>query len=182
MSGYKIALILYSHIQVRREIEIPDNITFLQLHNVIQRLFNFVDYHMWEFQVPEKINEEEVDLGSPVETITYDDAANVKIKDYIENNEVLFYLYDFGDGWEIVVHLMEKTDYKNKTAVILDFDGKYGPMDDMGGPMVFEEIMESLDDEEEMLAIMYEYGMGKSDLNKMDFTKKFKVGSRIKIV
>ena len=181
MSGYKIALILYSHIEVRREIEIPDNISFLQLHNIIQKIFNFDNYHMWDFQVPEKLNENEVNLGNPIETITYEDASNVKIKDYLDKNDVLLYVYDYGDNWEIVVHVMERTDYKNKTAVILDFNGKYGPIDDIGGPMVFEEIMESLDDEDELLSILSDYGMDKTYLNKMDFTKKFKKGSKIRI-
>ena len=54
-------------------------------------------------------------------------------------------------------------------------------MDDMGGVMVFDEIMEYLDDKASLEDILDDYGMDLSDLEKMDFEKRFKKGSQIKL-
>ena len=47
--------------------------------------------------------------------------------------------------------------------------------------MVFEEIMESIDEPDELEYVLSEYGLTKADLSKMDFEKKYKKGSRIRI-
>ena len=182
MSGYKLRLILYTNIETYREIEVSDNITFKQLHGLIQKLFNFDDYHMWKFEVPKTLPDgETVDLNNPIKTIEYDGAVDDEICEIFEENEVLLYTYDFGDDWEIIVYNLEKTDYNNKTALIVDYVGKYSPMDDIGGIMVFEEIMESIDEPDELEYVLSEYGLTKADLSKMDFEKKYKKGSRIRI-
>ena len=182
MSGYKIRLMLYSSVETWREIIIPDNITFIQLHNLIQKIFNFDDYHMWQFQIPTKLPDgESVDLNGIEQIIGIEESETLKINEIIEKNPLLLYIYDFGDNWEIVVHNLEKVEYNNKTAKLVDFKGKYSPLDDMGGIFVFEEIMEALDDGEDISYILDSYGMKKSDLTKMDFTKRYKKDSKILI-
>ena len=86
-----------------------------------------------------------------------------------------------GDNWEIVITKKEDIEYSSKSAEITDYEGKYSPMDDMGGVMVFDEIMEYLDDNASLEDILDDYGMDLSDLEKMDFEKRFKKGSQIKL-
>lgn len=180
MTGYKIVLQLYSNVETWRELIIPENITFKQLHDIIQKVFGFYNYHMYNFQVPEKIPDENaVDLNSIIQTIGHENSNDIKINKIVNDNSILLYVYDFGDNWEIVISVMDKVDYDENTAVITDFKGKYNPLGDMGGIDVFEEVMDCIDDEEDLFHVLDDYCMDMNDLDSMDFTKKFKKGSII---
>lgn len=179
--GYLITLQLYSETLVWRDVKIPNNITFKHLHNLIQKIFNFKNYHMWEFEVPKKVDGETVDLSQVIRNISSDDADNVKISEIFEDNLIVLYRYDMGDNWEIVITKNKDIEYSSKSAEITGYEGKYSPMDDMGGVMVFDEIMECIDDKESLEDVLYDYGMDLNDLEKMDFEKRFKKGSQIKL-
>lgn len=179
MSGYKIRFQLYSNIESWRELSIPKNINFKQLHGIIQKLFGFDDYHNYEFQIPHDLPDSDyIDLNNIQRTIDYSDCENVDICEIFDEYSIAMYVYDFGDNWEIIVHKLEDIDYDKKTALITDYGGKYNPVDDMGGLMVFEEIVEAIEDDE-LDYILEEYGLRKGDLTKMDFEKKYKIGSKI---
>lgn len=179
MNGYEILLVLYCNTETWREIKIPGNINLKQFHKVIQKLFGFHDYHNWQFKIPARIDDEHVDLGDIVKYISSDD-SEIPLKNVFDKHDILIYEYDFGDSWEIIVNKTSEIDYENKTALIIDYNGKYNPMDDLGGPMIFDEVMESID-EEELEYVLDEYNLSRGDLSKMDFEKKYKKGSRIKI-
>lgn len=175
-------MILYSESETWRQVKIPGDISFLQLHLLIQKLFNFDDYHMWEFKVPAEIpGEDAVDLNNIIETVSYEEAQNRGIKAILDDNDIISYEYDFGSSWEIIIQKIDSIDYKNKTALITDYKGKYSPMDDIN-VFVFEEIMGAIDDEEDLEYIMEEYGLEKSDLTSMDFENKYEIGSRVRLI
>lgn len=181
MAGYKIRLLLYSNIETWRELSIPKDINFKQLHTIIQKLFGFDDYHNYEFQIPHDLPDEDyVDLNNIIRTIDYADCENVDICEIFDQYSIALYVYDFGDNWEIIVQKLEDIDYDKKTALINDYHGKYNPIDNMGGLAVFEEIIEAIE-EGEVDYILEDYGLSKGDLSKMDFEKKYKIGSRIRI-
>ena len=180
--GFELKMILYSESETWRQVKIPGDISFLQLHLLIQKLFNFDDYHMWEFKVPAEIpGEDAVDLNNIIETVSYEEAQNRGIKAILDDNDIISYEYDFGSSWEIIIQKIDSIDYKNKTALITDYKGKYSPMDDIN-VFVFEEIMGAIDDEEDLEYIMEEYGLEKSDLTSMDFEKKYEIGSRVRLI
>ncbi|SDA45264.1 plasmid pRiA4b ORF-3 family protein [Methanobrevibacter millerae] len=182
MSGYEIRLMLYSNIETSRTVQIPKSINFKQLHMLIQKIFGFKDYHNYEFQIPREIpGEDAVDLNSIKRTIGYEDTQSVIISEVFDEDEVVLYVYDFGDNWEIVVHKQKDIDYTNKTALITDYKGKYNPLEDMGGIFVFEEIVEAIEENENLKYVLDEYCLTKGDLAKMDFERKYKVGSRLRI-
>ncbi|RAP52697.1 MAG: hypothetical protein BZ138_02525 [Methanosphaera sp. rholeuAM270] len=181
MKGYELALILYSETETWREIKIPKNINFKQLHSVIQKLFGFENYHDWQFKVPAEIEGgEAIDLTNIIKTVSSEE-SKISIDDIFDEYDVLVYEYDFGDSWEIIVNKKSEIEYKYKTALITDYCGKYNPMDDLGGFMIFDEIIESINDKEELDYVLDEYNLSRGDLSKMDFEKKYKKGSRIKI-
>lgn len=39
--------------QIWRRIQVPENYTFLKLHNAIQAAMNWDDYHLHEFEMPD---------------------------------------------------------------------------------------------------------------------------------
>lgn len=182
MSGYKIRFILYSTVETYREVILPNYITFIQLHGVIQRLFNFDDYHSWMFKIPVTSDDDDtINLANIRDIISGEDAEKMSINQVLEDDDVLLYEYDFGDSWIIIVHKVENVEYEYKKAVITDYKGKYSPMDDMGGIMVFEELMEYADNRDELLEAMEEYDLTKGDLTKMDFEKRHKIGTKFRI-
>lgn len=181
MSGYKIRFQLYSNVETWRELSIPKDINFKQLHGIIQKLFGFDDYHNYEFQIPYDLQDSDyVDLNNIQRTIYDSDCENLDIFEIFDEYSLALYVYDFGDNWEIIVHKLEDIDYDNKTALITDYCGRYNPIDDMGGLIVFEEIVDAIEDDE-VDYIMGDYGLSKGDLTKMDFERKYKIGSRIRI-
>ena len=92
MTGYKILLRLYSNVETWRELIIPENITFKQLHDIIQKVFGFYNYHMYNFQVPEKIPDEDaVDLNSIIQTIDHENSNDIKINEIVDDNSILLY-------------------------------------------------------------------------------------------
>ncbi len=182
MSGYKIRLMLYSQTETWREVEIPDNITFERLHYIIQKVFGFRRSHMWEFRIPNQDPEvDEVNMEDIARTIDCDDAFDVIVSEVFDENVIALYEYDFGDSWAVIVYKVEDTKYKNKTALLTDYKGKYNPIDDMGGVFVFDEIMEAINDGEDVLGVLDEYGMSERHLEMMDFEEKYEIGSRIRL-
>lgn len=183
MGGYRLRLTLYSQTELWREIEIPDDITFERLHFIIQKLFGFANRHMWEFRIPkENKKTDEVDLNDIRKTIDMKKSLRSKVRTVLEKQTVIDYVYDFGDDWEIIIQKLEKTNYKNKTALILDYEGRYNPLDDMGGIFVYEEIMEAVNDGGDITEVIAEYGIPEYELKyRMDFEEKYEKGSRIRL-
>ena len=182
MGGYRLKMTLYSETELWREVEIPDDITFERLHFIIQKLFGFHRHsHMWEFRIPKEYDDH-VDLNDIKRTIDMKQSLRSKVKTVLKKQSVIDYVYDFGDGWEIIIEKLEETKYKNKTALILDYHGRYNPMDDMGGVFVYEEIMEAVRDGEDIIEVAEEYGIKEYEVKRcMDFEEKYEKGSRIRL-
>lgn len=181
MTGYDIRLILYGQTETWRDIRIPKNINFKQFHSLIQKIFGFEDYHNWMFKVPFEIpNSDEVDLNNIIKTISDSEADKINIYEIFDEFSVLLYEYDFGDSWEIIIFKQSECEYNNKMALIKDYGGKYNPKEDIGG-VVFDEVMELIEEGADLKFVLEEYGLTRSDLSKMDFEKKYKKGSKIRI-
>ncbi len=43
---------------VWRKVSVPENFTFLQFHQVIQTVFGWYDYHLFEFREKDDINDD----------------------------------------------------------------------------------------------------------------------------
>ena len=183
MNGYKIRLILYSSVTTWREFEIPKDISFKQLHILIQKAFGFEDYHNYEFRVPEYIAEEDaVDLNTAVKTINYTQEETNKIDEILDENSVLLYVYYFGCEWEIIIEKTEDIDYKYKTALLTDYKGKYNPSEDIG-MHAFERIAETLykEDNKKLDNVLEEFYLTRGEISSMRFEKKYKKGSKIRL-
>ncbi len=140
--------------QIWRRIQVPENYTFFDLHNAIQAVMDWDDYHLHEFEMPDpKIgvlqrigtegNEFEIfedELLVPEE--------NTRLSDYFTlENKAALYRYDFGDNWQVKVRLekilprKEGVDYPVCTA------GKRAAVpEDVGGIVGYENMLEILKD------------------------------------
>ena len=103
-----------------RRFLVSENITFHELHDIIQEIMGWSDYHLYQFTVnnlPILIPHEDYDDD-------YEDSRKVKLKDFLNAERQKFgYLYDFGDSWDhrvVVERIMQKAGDK----VPICIDGK----------------------------------------------------------
>ena len=149
-----------------REIEIPATATFLDLHVVIQRIFNWYDEHLFSFKTTargQKLHIEEACFLDPslevFEPADYAviEAAGIRLGDVFPRTRTARYDYDYGDGWEHKVKVV-KTISNSKLAVPRLVDGAGdAPPEDVGGPGGFERFLQVVanpkdPDHESMLA------------------------------
>ncbi|MBU3159870.1 plasmid pRiA4b ORF-3 family protein [Clostridium frigoris] len=122
--------------EIYREVLIEKEATFHDLHLVIQKVFGWEDYHLYDFTVDDKrIGLEEIDESGET--------------DYDSNDTVIFsdkksfsYEYDFGDGWCHTIKIIEELDADPNMNYPVCVGGKRAcPPEDCGGVPGYEEII-----------------------------------------
>ena len=91
-----------------RQVEVPTSITLKVLHDIIQVVMGWFDYHLWEFTIGKQR------FGLPMDddwgTEPRIEAGKVRLRDVLKPRKtVIDYTYDFGDGWE---HRLTVTDVR----------------------------------------------------------------------
>lgn len=132
---------------VWRKIIVPDHITFHQLHLVIQEIFQWKDYHLYKFELPDVESiitrlyddpclDEDVDI----------DARETLIDPYMSNGLRFRYIYDFGDWWEHIIDV-EGIDLLDESRVpyLASYQGE-SMIEDAGGVGGYYETMRILSD------------------------------------
>lgn len=126
-----------------REVAVPEEFTLDQLHRCIQLSFDWLDYHLYEFQIarrrfrPAHAESE----GEEVEGIQL---SELKLK----SGDRFQYIYDWGDHWEheIEVNRVEELPLNHELAGIVSLlDGaRAAPPEDCGGPPGYEALLATL--------------------------------------
>jgi len=138
--------LLHSDPMIWRQVEVPTSITLKVLHDIIQAVMGWVDYHLWEFTVGRKkygLATDE-DWGSSPRLM----AGNVRLRDVLKpGTNVIDYTYDFGDCWE---HRLTVTDVRAGQPGVsyphyIGGEGN-GPPEDCGGIPGFYEWLEAFSD------------------------------------
>jgi len=137
-----------------RQVRVPINITFERLHKIIQRVFDWKDYHLYSFGL---FNEWSYDYypTPDVELVEESDQydafeanpnaksiAGVRLSDYIPEFNKILYRYDFGDDWHHYIEVEQIIeDYTEKLPILLSGEGD-APPEDVGGSGGFAEFLE----------------------------------------
>ena len=133
--------------KVWRRIDVPTSANLLALHDIIQAAFGWMDYHLFEFRVGDRV------YGMPMP----DDAAfgrkvfqakGLRLKSLIERGVDRFlYVYDFGDDWrhDITVEAVRQGEAAVDYPVFVD-GARCAPPEDVGGPPGFEDFLEAVSD------------------------------------
>ena len=91
-----------------RQVEVPTSITLTVLHDIIQAVMGWFDYHLWEFTIGKQkygLPMDE-DWGSRQRLM----AGKVRLRGVLQPRKtVIDYTYDFGDQWE---HRLTVTDVR----------------------------------------------------------------------
>jgi hypothetical protein len=129
-----------------RQVEVPTSITLKVLHDIVQIVMSWFDYHMWEFAIGGRR------YGRPMDEDWGDgprlDAGKVRLRDVLAGRKtVIDYVYDFGDDWE---HRLTVTDVRAGDPGVRypRYVGgeRNGPPEDCGGIPGFYELLEALAD------------------------------------
>jgi len=129
-----------------RRVQVEKNITFHQLHAVVQNVFNWLNYHLHEFEINEKVrlvdmNHDSYEDMSDMPTFLgipqpkeYNE-HDIKLNKYIKRvGDIVKYNYDFGDDWEHSIKLEKILDLDLKKQYPMLITGKkVAPFEDCGG-------------------------------------------------
>ena len=138
-----------------REVVVPQDMTFADLHDVIQASCLWWDYHLFDFQLTskrEKLMLVDPDAGGVDSMLGHDDvrrvvdANGVNLLDVFPRTRTATYTYDYGDWWVHKIKLVEtipcyKGDMPACTAGVGD-----APPEDVGGTRGFEHFLEAIAD------------------------------------
>jgi hypothetical protein len=141
--------LLESKPSIWRRFVVKDNITFHQLHEIIQIVMGWGNYHLYEFMIGNlSITDEETVKESFYGNAL--DSAKTKLNEFIDTEkQKMKYIYDFGDSWEhnITVEKILPDDEKLNYPVCLA--GKNAcPPEDCGGINGYYEFLEVIQNPE----------------------------------
>lgn len=134
-----------------RRVLVPASMTLHELHRAIQVIFDWYDYHLYEFEVRGERYE------APDEEATGADSTKARLSRFqLAPGETLLYRYDLGDDWEHLVEIEAQEDRPSLDWIPWLMDGeRRGPKEDSGGPRgyvklvrLLERPLDDLDEEE----------------------------------
>lgn len=153
-----------------RKIRVPSSITFKKLHEVLQILMGWQQYHLYEFKYGP------IRIGIPDDEYfilddTHWDSSRTKLSSLRPDmNDVFTYTYDFGDYWLHLLHLEHIVYAKEGQDPIACLGGARAcPPEDVGGKVGYEEFLEVIaDPDDEQHADFVEWSGGHYDPERFD--------------
>lgn len=122
-----------------REVIIPADFDFVQLHEVIQIVTGMENCHLWQFQ--RKAYDHGLKIGIPPEgpegmgldDFTHDAGLTPVTGFLAKKGDKLEYVYDFGDDWIFMVSVLEVMDRVGEVAECTKWKCDFQPLEDCGG-------------------------------------------------
>lgn len=130
-----------------RRVEVPLTITLKALHEVVQAVMLFENYHLFRFDVGERGDERHYGIPDPHDDwIKITDAGTVKLGKLVEADVKRFtYTYDFGDDWRhtITIEAVDAADLARTYPRFID-GARRAPPEDVGGWPGFEAFLDAM--------------------------------------
>ncbi|MFM1655827.1 DUF6155 family protein [Brevibacillus sp. B_LB10_24] len=132
--------------KIWREFRFHPEVTFHQLHKIIQTVMGWENYHLYEFHVNEKV------FGLPDPTFTdmedhevLNARREIVQKHVNEEDTVFTYVYDFGDDWKHTITLIKIDSVTVSDHAPLCLGGARScPQEDVGGVWGHQHMLEVL--------------------------------------
>lgn len=128
---------------VWREVLVPVDLTFAQLHQVLQAAMGWEDCHMHEFEV----GEVHIGLPPPKNFFAGDrprlDERKARLVDVLDHRRKFSYWYDFGDDWWHEIAIGKEDAGGSGGPRLLAGEGACPP-EDCGGPYGYAELLQVL--------------------------------------
>jgi hypothetical protein len=126
---------------VWREIIVPANYTFWDLHVALQDAFGWLDCHLHQFNLDSISGGEPIRMGIPDSSGFHGSREILVGWDHLIGDFLspdlppMLYAYDFGDGWQHEVELVQIMRNQDLSALPVCTDGAGRcPEEDCGGP------------------------------------------------
>jgi hypothetical protein len=129
-----------------RQVEVPTSISLKVLHDVIQIVMGWFDYHLWEFTIGGQR------YGLPMDedwgTEPRIEATKVRLRDVLKQRKTTIdYLYDFGDSWELRLTVTDVRVGEPGVSYPRYVAGEHNaPPEDCGGIPGFYELLDAIAD------------------------------------
>ncbi|NLM26780.1 MAG: plasmid pRiA4b ORF-3 family protein [Clostridiaceae bacterium] len=130
-----------------RRIIVPANLEFARLHKVLQSVFDWWNYHLYDFTIFDGIKPI-VRIVPFEEDLEYDEDAILMrghiLSEFFPKYKRMIYTYDMGDNWEHQIRLIRVIEnYDKESPYLLEASGQTPPEDvgGVGGFISFREII-----------------------------------------
>ena len=135
-----------------RRVTIPLDFSLFYVHDVIQHLFLWQNYHIHEFVTKLKngrpvqciIDPEQWENEYPAGDCAFLDENTVLLGDIFPGAERIIYIYDFGDEWTHEIRLIEILEAADIPAPVCAEMTGDAPPEDCGGPAGYAELQKAL--------------------------------------
>jgi hypothetical protein len=143
-----------------RRLRVPASISFMQLHELLQKAFEWHNYHLFYFGILKKDKkgyrtdpvvelvteiEQREECGSNTRTKPM---TGVKLSDYLPEYKKILYVYDYGDDWRSIVSVVNVIDNcEEELPILLSGEGD-SPPEDVGGLAGFADFQEIISNPE----------------------------------
>lgn len=131
--------------KIWRRVDVPLSASLLGLHDVIQAVMRWQDYHLFEFVVGDRVYGEpypdDEAFGRKVRK-----ARNLRLKQLIDRGvERFLYVYDFGDDWrhDVIVEGLREGDADVDYPAFVD-GARRAPPEDVGGAPGFMDFLDAV--------------------------------------
>jgi len=144
----QVTLDLEAYKAVRR-IVVPAELKFSQLHKVLQAVFGWKNYHLYDFAIFGSNKRKPVARMVPFEDCLEYDKDSIlmeshTLSEFLPEHKHMLYTYDMGDNWEHEIQLIRVIEEHDKESpYLLEASGQTPPEDvgGVGGFLNFREIM-----------------------------------------
>ncbi len=176
----------YTQPPIWRRVALPDTLTFWELHFVLQIVFDWENYHLFEFRQGRGMSTD-FRAGTPSlgqeaslwgDEMPQQDPREVPLSAILSApNDKVTYTYDFGDSWEhdIVMEQVAPLPPGSPAPAVRCLGGKRAaPLEDMGGIPGYEQLLDLLAEKAagKRKRMPSEYaGLGKFDPDEFDLDR-----------
>lgn len=154
---FRVELRLWPGHPCWREIVLPASAAFADLHNATQSAFLWWDYHLHRFEL--RTRGEDVEIMNAREIAEFEgewgagdsqprriDSARLLLSDVFPRTRKARYFYDYGDGWEHDIRLVEVIDSYDGELPVCTAGAGDAPPEDVGGIGGFEHFLRAIGD------------------------------------
>ncbi|PKO23610.1 MAG: hypothetical protein CVU38_03220 [Chloroflexi bacterium HGW-Chloroflexi-1] len=126
-----------------RRVLVPGGITLYKLHQIIQVVMPWADYHLYEFSSGgERFGDPSDDDWEPSRS-----ARRYRLNQMVSEGQKLAYVYDFGDYWEHEIKVEKVLPAEPGVRYPVCIAGKRAcPPEDCGGPWGYPDLLAALAD------------------------------------
>lgn len=132
-----------------REIVIPADFNFSQLHHAIQAVTGLENCHLWQFQ--RQAYDPGLQIGIPMgdemgfglDDCTHDADVTPVTAFLAKKGYKLEYVYDFGDDWIFTVSVLEVMERAGEVATCTKWKCDFQPIEDCGGVWTYLRLREA---------------------------------------